>query len=509
MSGRSPFVWISIGLVAVTISVVLLGNALFHVAPDESLQVFQYRKALAETLAGQFSRLAQDGQVPAITQAMQVLVARDSTIQSVALRQGAREFVAQVGDHQRYWLMPPGDSSTLDQIRVPILKGDVRWGTLELAFRPAVAGGLRHVLQSAWVQFIGLLAGLGFISYWVFMRRTLRQLDPSAVVPPRVRAALDVLTEGIVLLDPEDTIVLANRAFTERVGIAEAALLGRKLGDLAWTTTKHVERPAQLPWTESIKDRQIRVSVALGFLASDRTERLMLCNCSPIRDDQGEVRGALVSFSDVTELEQANEHLLDVLKDLDASKQEILRQNEELHRLATRDPLTGCLNRRAFFEQVDQVVARSAERGTAMGYLMVDIDHFKSFNDRHGHAVGDQVLAAVAKTIQSVLRPEDVLGRYGGEEFCVVLDGVNPYLLKEIAERIRRRIEVESGGTVRSPKGLQVTASFGATLCVEGRGANVSALLDQADQALYEAKRSGRNRVCVFHPKDSSSSAAA
>lgn len=508
MRGRSPLVWMSLGLVSVTVSLVLLSNALFHVAPDEAQQTYQYRKALAETLAGQFSRLAQDENISAITEAMRVLVERDLTIQSVALRQGVRDVVAQVGDHQRYWLLPPGEGSTLDQIRVPILNGPVRWGTLELAFRPAMAGGLREWVQSAWVQFLGVLAGLGFIGYWIFMRRTLRQLDPSAVVPPRVRAALDILTEGIVLVDPSDIIVLANRSFAERVGIDAQALLGRDLCSLAWIATRHVPLPERFPWTDSIADRQIRVSVALGFRASDQSERLVLCNCSPIRDDRGIVRGALASFSDVTELERANEQLLEALKDLDSSKQEIVRQNEELHRLATRDPLTGCFNRRAFFEQVEQVVARAVERGTGIGCLMVDIDHFKSFNDRHGHAVGDQVLAAVAKTIQTALRENDVLGRYGGEEFCVVLDGVNAHLLGEIAERIRRRIEMESGASVRSTRGLRVTASLGTRLYLAGDAPDIQSLLGEADQALYQAKRSGRNRVCVF-PSENSSSAAA
>ena len=508
MRGRSPLVWMSLGLVAVMVSLVLLSNALFHVAPDEAQQVYRYRKALAETLAGQFSRLAQDENIPAITEAMRVLVDRDPTLQSVALRQGARDFVAQVGDHRRYWLLPPGDGSTLDQIRVPILNGPVRWGTLELAFRPAAAGGLRDWVQSAWVQFLGVLAGLGFVGYWIFMRRTLRQLDPSVVVPPRVRAALDVLTEGIVLVDPSDIIVLANRSFAERMGIDAQSLLGRDLCNLDWIATRYVSLPERFPWTDSIADRQIRASVALGFRASDQTERLLLCNCSPIRDDRGIVRGALASFSDVTELERANEQLVGALKDLDASKQEILRQNEELHRLATRDPLTGCFNRRAFFEQAEKVVARAAERGTGIGCLMVDIDHFKSFNDRYGHAVGDQVLVAVAKTIQAALRAEDVLGRYGGEEFCVVLDGVNAHLLGEIAERFRRRIEIESGGSVRSIKGLSVTASLGATLSVDGRRSNIPVLLEHADKALYEAKHSGRNCVCLFQSEDSSSAAA-
>ncbi|SPP65951.1 sensor domain-containing diguanylate cyclase [Nitrospira lenta] len=508
MRGRSPLVWLSLGLVSVTVSLVLLSNALFHVAPDEAQQMYQYRKALAESLAGQFSRLAQDGNLAAITEAMRVLAERDATIQSVALRQGMREFVAQVGDHRRYWLLPPGDGSTLDQIRVPILKGPDRWGTLELAFRPAVVGGVGGWLRSAWVQFLGALAGLGFVGYWIFMRRTLRQLDPSAVVPQRVRAALDVLTEGIVLIDPSDVIVLANRSFAARVGLDAQSLLGRDLCGLAWIATRHAPLPERFPWTASIADRQIRVSVALGFRASDQTERLLLCNCSPIRDDRGMVRGALASFSDVTELEQANEQLLEALKDLNVSKQDVLRKNEELHWLATRDPLTGCFNRRAFFEQVETLVARSVERRATLGVVMVDIDHFKLFNDRHGHAVGDQVLTAVAKTIQSVLRQEDVLGRYGGEEFCVVLNDVTAALLNEIAERIRRRIENESGASVRSIKGLSVTASLGVTLSLVESAPDIQTLLGEADQALYEAKGSGRNRVCVFRSKDVSSAAA-
>ena len=125
---------------------------------------------------------------------------------------------------------------------------------------------------------------------------------------------------------------------------------------------------------------------------------------------------------------------------------------------------------------------------------MTDIDHFKSYNDRFGHAVGDRVIKAVAKVLGTGLRAEDLLGRYGGEEFCLMLPGVDIQRAVEIAERLREGIESFGGPSVRAGEGMQVTAGFGVSNVMLGAH-DMAEMIEQADAALYTAKGASRNQV--------------
>ncbi|MEP6503824.1 MAG: diguanylate cyclase, partial [Betaproteobacteria bacterium] len=182
--------------------------------------------------------------------------------------------------------------------------------------------------------------------------------------------------------------------------------------------------------------------------------------------------------------------------ELQAKQLELLAANAQLERLANFDHLTGCLNRRAFVEQGEPHVANMRVGGRPLFCIMTDIDNFKFFNDRFGHAVGDAVIRGVATILQRSLRPEDIFCRYGGEEFCILLFDGEQGIAQAIAERLRARIEAERGLGVRTLPGLVVTSSFGIAH-VDPQDAPVSLLelIERADRALYTAKRSGRNRV--------------
>ena len=185
------------------------------------------------------------------------------------------------------------------------------------------------------------------------------------------------------------------------------------------------------------------------------------------------------------------------LGQLERSRQRVEEQNGELRRLASRDSLTDCFNRRAFFELAGEVFALARRGETHLCCLMVDIDHFKQFNDVYGHAVGDQVIQAVARCLSAGLRETDVLGRYGGEEFCIVLPGAGPQAALAMAERLRAEIEASAGDAIRGAGMMPITASFGvASLGLGAR--SIEALIDQADQALYSSKQAGRNRVTLW-----------
>ena len=154
-------------------------------------------------------------------------------------------------------------------------------------------------------------------------------------------------------------------------------------------------------------------------------------------------RGVLATFDDVTDVEKRNTDLQRTLKQLEQSKEAINRQNKELRFLATRDSLTGCLNRRAFFERCEAQFERARKSGKPLCCIMADIDHFKAINDEHGHAIGDRVIEMVADILKAEVRDQDVVCRYGGEEFCVFLPGLVLDKATAVAERLRRTIRMD------------------------------------------------------------------
>lgn len=198
-------------------------------------------------------------------------------------------------------------------------------------------------------------------------------------------------------------------------------------------------------------------------------------------------------------LTQTNADLVRTVVDLEVAQAEILRQNDALERLASRDPLTGCFNRRAFYIQFETAFAESREHNIELCCLMVDIDHFKRINDQFGHAVGDQAIQAVAGCLGAGLRLTDTVGRYGGEEFCLMFPCTTLAEAPDLAERIRIQIETEAGERVRAAPHLVITVSCGISSTALGARTPLE-LIDQADKALYAAKEGGRNCVMVLDP---------
>ena len=196
---------------------------------------------------------------------------------------------------------------------------------------------------------------------------------------------------------------------------------------------------------------------------------------------------------------------LDELRARLAVGKRVLDLQEELRRalavsekLATTDALTGLLNRRTILERGDEAYAQALRQGYPMSVIMADIDHFKRVNDRHGHPVGDRVLAAEAGALHGGLRRYDLLGRYGGEEFLAILPGCAAGEVAAVAERMRKAVE---GREVELDGGsIWVTASFGAVSSGPDDLPHIANLIQLADDALYRAKERGRNRVECHDP---------
>ncbi|MDT3778359.1 diguanylate cyclase [Nitrospira sp. MA-1] len=480
MKRLTPIFWMSLGLVSLTLSILLICDLMIGLIPDQAAQIFSYRQKYSEAIAVQYSILAQREDDQAIQQALDLLVERNADIQSVALVLENGEIMAMAGPHRALWIQPSGDRSTLDHIQIPIFNGDLHWGTLQLRFPSMDTGTWTHVLDNAWVRFLALVMVYGFLGYFLYMKRTLRQLDPSSVVPMRVQAAFDVLAEGVVFLDGDDRIVLANRAFSLIVGVDPHDLIGSTLDGFEWTSPDPVTPLITYPWKTARQDKTLNLDVPLVWERPGKTVKKFRVNCTPIFGACKQVRGILVSFNDVTVLE-------DTIQELELSK-------TELEKLAHRDPLTGCCNRRAFFEAFEDQWERVQRDGTDLVCIMADIDHFKSYNDRFGHAVGDQVIQIVAQVLSTALRPLDIIGRYGGEEFCILLPGQTCVEGMLVAGRLRENIERLASTAIRTTSGQKITMSFGVSAASLGASDHLD-LVAQADKALYVAKGNGRNRV--------------
>jgi diguanylate cyclase (GGDEF)-like protein len=161
---------------------------------------------------------------------------------------------------------------------------------------------------------------------------------------------------------------------------------------------------------------------------------------------------------------------------------------------AKHDSLTGLPNRGSTLEYLERQMARAMREQLPIGVILADVDHFKKVNDTYGHQAGDAVLKKMAEILSAALRPYDAVGRYGGEEFLLVVPNCDAAMANEIAERIRMRIMEETFTSVLDAKRFHVTCSFGVAIA-DGAHWEVDATLSAADRALYAAKNSGRNRV--------------
>lgn len=181
-------------------------------------------------------------------------------------------------------------------------------------------------------------------------------------------------------------------------------------------------------------------------------------------------------------------------------QQDLILSREALRQEARHDPLTGLLNRAALFEHLSKELERAHRTGGSLCVIMIDVDHFKSINDEYGHLAGDTVLRDLARRFEGVLRPYDAVGRFGGEEFLMVLSNCDAEYGDVIGERLRSQL---AGQLVRLD-GLEVpvTASFGVAATEHRRHVGVEALIRAADNALYRAKAAGRDRVCVAQSVD-------
>jgi diguanylate cyclase (GGDEF)-like protein len=309
---------------------------------------------------------------------------------------------------------------------------------------------------------------------------TFRFLD---LIPVARDLVFTMIEDGIMVVDSQFRILDWNPALLQLVP---------KLPIQVGGSANHIFRILGVQNSPFINQKD---PVNLEVEINDPEHRIIDIIVSPlIRSKNSD--GWLVIFDDETErrlatrgLEKANQTLLQKLDEIEKLQIQLKEQ-------AIRDPLTGLFNRRFFDEYFRNELVRSNRANTPLSLMMVDIDHFKSVNDRFGHEVGDRVLQLLGDILKTMFRKSDVSCRFGGEEFLVLLPGLEMDQALNRAEALREKIEQSS----READFLyaQVTISIGISN-YPLHGDNIRDLFRTADKALYQAKDDGRNRVCCYH----------
>lgn len=475
---------IAIGLSSLTMSA-LFSAMVIGIIPDHRSETLMARMRLTESIAVHFS--ATSGKVDANTtgQVLADLITRNSDLQSIGIRQPDGKYLVEAGEHAGHWVEGAPEDKLDTQIHFPLYTGPQLWGTIEARFVPINTpwfAGYGPSRKTQAIVFVGVVCALLFHQ---FLRKVLKQLNPTQAVPRRVHEALDALAEGLLILDEQQRIVLTNSAFTTAIGRTGPALIGQPINTFSWT----LKAGTIVPWDLALMNGETVTGVLMR--CAETADRTFSVSAVPILDEHGTTRGVMISFEDVTELERNKAELVGMLEQLRESRDEIQQQNQQLERLATTDPLTGCLNRRAFFKRFEAQWKLADKHNRPLSCILVDIDHFKQINDNHGHRTGDEVLRAIGQLLSTSVSEMQAACRFGGEEFCVLLPDADITEAARGAEQLRVKIERMHF------ENISITASFGVS-CTSEKARAPQLMLDQADVSLYAAKRNGRNQVVCF-----------
>ncbi|TBW37224.1 bacteriohemerythrin [Siculibacillus lacustris] len=299
----------------------------------------------------------------------------------------------------------------------------------------------------------------------------------------RFRLISDYTPTLIWVCDPHGNRGYVNRAWPAFVGIDE-----RGAESCDWLAFVHPEdRPGYEALLAAVIADPRPAETEYRLRRPDGTWAWVLERILPRHDDGRTFLGLIASATDVTAIKRSEVLLARANRELE---QEVARRTAQLEQLMLTDPLTGVGNRRFLTTRLDEEIQRARRGGHRLTAAFVDLDHFKHINDRHGHPVGDRVLTRVATCLRANLRETDILGRFGGEEFVVLMVETGLDDAMRLAERLRGAVE-----RIRLI-GLDLTVSASAGLAEWRDGESGEALLERADRALYRAKESGRNR-CI------------
>ncbi len=297
-------VYIAVGLASL-VATLLLAAAALGLFPDREAAIRDGRVSLGEALAAGSIAIIAQGDRAALHSFLRFAMQRNPEIESAAVRSIDENLLASVGVHDSQWVKMAGESVSHTQLQVPIMDGSQRWGQLELRYRPIRPAGLAGLWSNPLLQLTVFIGLAGIVAFYLYLGRVLKHLDPSRAVPARVRAALDTLTEGLLVIDRKRNIVLANEAFASFVGRTPESMVGSKASSLPWLDENGVSlTEGAVPWDRALTTGKLQNNAMVRLADAFGKTHTFIVNCAPVLGARGKAGGVLVSLDDVTQLEE-------------------------------------------------------------------------------------------------------------------------------------------------------------------------------------------------------------
>ena len=302
---------IAIGLVSILTSVILLAS-MIGLIPNVNGSIREGRSALAEALAANSSAMVTQNDLSRLSSNMRFVVERNNTIVSAGLRTVEGQLLAEVGNHSDSWMISDSEYSSDSYVKVPIWADSSTWGYLELQFTPLVGNKWFAWIFNPLVLLLAFVSFMGFISFYFYLGKMLKHLDPSQAIPGRVRSALDTMAEGLVVLDGKEQVALANLAFGNLLKTDPDSLIGSKLSELPWCDSEGGPlNDERYPWNIAFQSGDAQLNKRVRLQTDSDTHYTFTINCSPVVGNKENANvGVLISFDDVTELELKEVQLL-------------------------------------------------------------------------------------------------------------------------------------------------------------------------------------------------------
>jgi PAS domain S-box-containing protein len=311
--------YISLGLVSL-VSTALLAASFFGLVPDRHGAVREGRVALAESLAASSTAILGSREPRVLEDVLRFVHKRNEDLRSVGLRTHEGKLVVVVGDHLRHWTPMDQARGSDSQIQVNLQAGGQPWGQLELRFEPLAAPGVLGLLSTPLIPLLAFCSLLCFLGFQVYLTRVLRHLDPSKAIPGRVRSALDSLTEGLLVVDRKQEVVLANESFVKLLGRQNEQLMGAPASSIPWLDDQGQPlRTGAYPWAVALETGAVQRDLHLKLLDTAGRQRSFVVNCSPVVATGGKASGVLISLEDITLLEESRVELRSAKEEAEAA----------------------------------------------------------------------------------------------------------------------------------------------------------------------------------------------
>ncbi len=454
---------LAFGLTTIVVCALLVSD-LAGLLPDGRKAVREGRVALAETVALTASMMANAGDAQGLARYLGAVTQRNASLQGVRLRSADGRFRLEAGQPGP---ANAGNESTDTRMVVPMLAGGATWGHVEFHFVPQ-SWLAEHAPwlppATPLVLFVGLACTIAFR---VYLTRMLRHLDPSSTIPARVRTAFDTLAEGLMVVDPQGQMVLANRALADVTGREADSLVGRSAAELPWDRSPERAAPGGaagggadgdrrdfvLPWMLALQDGRMHSGHVMYLHGADGRRRTFMVNCSPIQGGAGPA-GVLVSFDDVTELEEKEIELRaarDAAQDANRAKSDFLANMS--HEIRT--PMNAILG-------FTDVLRRAGPQGAADAQKYLDIIHgsgrhlLELINDildlskvEAGRLEVERVACEVHQVVLDVARIMKVKSDEKGIGLQVVFDGPLPRQARTDPHRLRQVVTNLVGNAIK------------------------------------------------------------